>query len=78
MSDRDADAPYWARTTFRLFSAAFGAFLAAVGVYVALASEASPLARYAGAFVLVLVGGNLVVSAIRARQSWLARLGPLP
>lgn len=72
------DLPFHARTSYRLISAAFGLCLVGAGLYVLLGSAATELLRVTAGLVLVLVGGNMVVAACRARTSWLSKIGPLP
>ncbi len=78
MTDRERP-PFHAKRGYRLFSGVFGAFLLGVGVY-ALALGFAPMSalHLVGGIGLVLVGGNMVVSAYAAKESWLSRLGPLP
>ena len=62
----------------RYFSFAFGLFLVGVGVYALLFSHASDAWRSGGGPALILLGGNMLLSAWRGRPSWLSRIGPLP
>lgn len=59
-------------------STVFGAFLAGVGVYALLFSEAPLHWAVLAGLALVLLGGNLIYSAYRGESSWLSRIGPLP
>ncbi len=62
----------------RMFSAVFGVLLLGVGI-LALAQDHLPFVwRLAGGLLLVLLGGNSVLSAYRGKASWLSRLGPSP
>lgn len=62
----------------RVVSAVFGIFLAGVGAYAILFSEAQLQWAVSVGIVLALLGGNLVYSSIRCKPSWLSRVGPLP
>ena len=62
----------------RLFAGGFGVFLMGVGIYAVFFTGAFAILQLIGGSALVLLGGNMVVSAWRARESWLSRLGPLP
>jgi threonine/homoserine/homoserine lactone efflux protein len=62
----------------RLFLGVFGLLLMGVGIYALFSASPFTILQLAGGSALVLLGGNMVVSAWRARESWLSRLGPLP
>ncbi|MBB5273789.1 uncharacterized membrane protein HdeD (DUF308 family) [Quisquiliibacterium transsilvanicum] len=62
----------------RLFLGVFGVLLMGVGLYALFFAGPFTILQLAGGSALVLLGGNMVVSAWRARESWLSRLGPLP
>ena len=62
----------------RLFVGGFGVFLAGVGIYAIFFTGAFTILQSAGGSALALLGGNMIVSAWRGRESWLSRLGPLP
>ena len=70
--------PYYARSTYRLVTGLFGLFLVGVGFFVLLRATTTAAIRVSGGLVLVLLGGNMVLSAYRGKESWLSRLGPLP
>jgi uncharacterized membrane protein HdeD (DUF308 family) len=70
--------PFYGRKLYRLFSSVFGLFLVGVGVYVLLLPAPKTILQMAAGLVLVLLGLNLFVSALRAKESWLSRIGPLP
>jgi len=78
MTDSPSSQPFYTRPLYRRLSAAFGLFLSGVGIYAALFGYTSLLLRIVLGALLVLIGGNMVLSAYRARESWLSRLGPLP
>lgn len=62
----------------RIFNTAMGALLVACGGWVALALPATSTGEWLGAAGLGLVGGEALLAALRARRSWLSRIGPLP
>jgi hypothetical protein len=70
--------PYYARSTYRLATGLFGLFLVGVGVSVLLRATMTGLIRISGGLVLILFGGNMMLSSFRGKESWLSRLGPLP
>jgi len=78
VTDSPSSQPFFERPMYRRLSGVFGIFLMGVGVYVALYGYTSMLVRMAAGALLVVSGGNMVVSAYRAREAWLSRLGPLP
>ena len=49
-----------------------------VGFYVLLFAGTSIVLRFVAGSALVLFGCNMVVSACKARESWLSKVGPLP
>lgn len=78
MSGQRDRKPFYTGTFYRLFSAALGLLLAATGVWAMLFSEAPVLPRAAIGAAFLLLGGNLLLAAYQARESWLSRIGPLP
>ena len=70
--------PYYARGNYRLATGLLGLFLVGVGVFVLLRATTTAVVRVSSGLVLVLLGGNMVLSAYRGKESWLSRLGPLP
>jgi len=70
--------PYYTRKTYRMATVALGLFLVGVGVFVLLRSTTGTALRVTGGLVLVVLGGNMVLSSYRGKESWLSRLGPLP
>jgi Zn-dependent protease len=62
----------------RTFSVVFGILLLGVGVFALGLDHESPMWRFGGGLLLVLLGGNSLFAAYRNRPSWLSRLGPLP
>lgn len=70
--------PYFARRGFRLVSGAFGAVLAAIGLYGLVIVRPHDAASLAAGAVLLLLGTNMVIAAARGTEAWLSKLGPLP
>lgn len=70
--------PFYTRKLYRLFSGGFGLFLIGVGVYALFFTGDSTMMQIVGGIALVLLGFNMVISAFRARESLISRLGPLP
>jgi hypothetical protein len=70
--------PHYARGNYRLATGLLGLFLVGVGVFVLLRATTSAVVRVSSGLVLVLLGGNMVLSSYRGTESWLSRLGPLP
>jgi len=77
-SARGAGKPFYAARTYRLITAAFGLLLIGVGCYALFLAETAGVLRFAGGAAFAAVGGNMVWSAYRAKESWLSRIGPLP
>jgi len=70
--------PYYARSTYRFATGLFGLFLVGVGFFVLLRATTTAVIRFSSGVVLVVLGGNMVLSSCRGKESWLSRLGPLP
>ena len=70
--------PYYERSTYRWATGLFGLFLVGVGFFVLLRATTTAVIRVSSGLALVLLGGNMVLSAYRGDESWLSRLGPLP
>lgn len=62
----------------RLFAFAFGLFLVGVGLYALLFSQTNVAWRIGGGAVLILLGGNMLLSSWKGNPSWLSCIGPLP
>jgi hypothetical protein len=77
-TERGADKPFYAGRTYRLITAVLGLILVGAGCYALFLADAAGVIRFAGGTAFVAVGGNMVWSAVAARESWLSRLGPLP
>lgn len=78
MTDRREGPPFYARRTYRVLSGLFGLSLAAIGLYAIFFAGPSTTLQSLGGAVLVLVGANMMLAALRAKESWLSRIGPLP
>ncbi|TXL68912.1 hypothetical protein [Zeimonas arvi] len=77
-TEQGAGKPFHARRTYRLITAALGLLLCGVGACVLILADTAGVVRLAGGAAFVTVGGNMVWSAVTAKESWLSRLGPLP
>lgn len=64
-------------TTYHVFTAALGVIFVAVAVVIVAISEFT-FGPLAAALVVGALGVDAIVSAWRHRESWLARIGPLP
>lgn len=73
-----SDLPYHARPAHRLLTALIGLALVGVGLHALLASAAEPALRIAGGLGFLLTGADMLWSARRGTECWLAKLGPLP
>lgn len=78
MKETSGVRPYYAKSTYRLATGLFGLFLVGVGVFVLLRATTTAAIRVSSGLVLVVLGGNMVLSSYRGKESWLSRLGPLP
>lgn len=76
MTDHQGINRYYSGAVYRIFSLLFGLFLTGVGIYVVFFGVVDPLIRMFLGFLITLFGVNTVWSAIQARASWLAKLGP--
>ena len=70
--------PFHAGRIYRLLSTIFGFALLLGGLYVTLFAETQAALRILGGIAFALIGGNMVWSACKAKESWLSRIGPLP
>lgn len=61
---------------YRMLSGLFGLFLTVLGIYVVFFGVVDPLVRTGLGLVIAALGAETLWSAVRSRQSWLARLGP--
>lgn len=78
MTDHRQSTPFYARRMYRLLTGIFGLCLASLGIYAMVFAGPSTTLQLVGGAVLVLAGANMTLSAYRARESWLAKIGPLP
>jgi small neutral amino acid transporter SnatA (MarC family) len=78
MKETSGVRPYYERSIYRLATGLFGLFLVGVGFFVLLRATTPAVIRVTGGLVLVVLGGNMVLSSCRGKESWLSRLGPLP
>ncbi|QOW24653.1 hypothetical protein [Lysobacter sp. H23M47] len=76
MTDEQNINRYFSGIIYRILSGLFGVFLTAVGIYVVFFGVAEPLIRVGLGLLITALGAETIWSAIRSRQSWLARLGP--
>ncbi|QOW19640.1 hypothetical protein INQ41_00655 [Lysobacter ciconiae] len=76
MTDEQDINRYFSGTIYRILSGLFGVFLTAVGIYVVFFGVVEPLIRVCLGLLIAALGAETIWSAIRSRQSWLARLGP--
>lgn len=78
MTHQEESQPFYARKLYRFLSSGFGLFLMGIGFYILLFADTSIILRFVVGSVIVLLGINMVVSAYKAKESWLSKLGPLP
>ena len=76
MKDKQDINRYFSGSIYRILSGLFGVFLTAVGVYVVFFGVVEPLIRVGLGLLIAVLGAETIWSAIRSKQSWLARLGP--
>jgi uncharacterized membrane protein HdeD (DUF308 family) len=65
-------------TVHRLFTGVLGVLIVGSGVYAMRFVSSSGMFQFVGAAVLIVLGVNMVFSALRARESWMSKIGPLP
>lgn len=70
--------PHRTPTGYRIFSGVLGALLLGSGIYAMRFVGSSGVPQFVGAAVLIVLGVNEIASSIRARYSWLSKLGPIP
>ena len=78
MQGRKENTEFFARPIYRLLSGVFGLFLVCVGVYALFFTGPLTALTSVGGIGLAALGGNMAISAARAKESWLSRIGPLP
>jgi uncharacterized membrane protein HdeD (DUF308 family) len=78
MTDPRPNPAFYEGKMYRLLTAALGIVLAGVGFYALFFADTSLPVRLLGGLACVLAGYNMLSSACKAKESWLAKLGPLP
>lgn len=78
MAEKHPKQAFYAGKTYRIVSAVFGLILLLTGLYALVLAQSPAALRIAGGLGLILLGGNLVWSACKAKESWASRIGPLP
>ena len=76
MTDQQDIDRHFSGSIYRVLSGMFGLFLTAVGIYVVFFGVVDPPLRVGLGVLIAALGAETVWSAIRSKQSWLARLGP--
>lgn len=69
--------PFYARPVYRVMSLLFGLALIGSSLYLLFGQPARAL-QIIGALLIMALGVNLLLAAVRARESWLSKIGPLP
>lgn len=64
-------------TTYRLFTAALGVVFVGTAAVILAISEHT-FGPVIAAVVIGALGIDAIISALRNRESWLARIGPMP
>ena len=67
---------YFSGIVYRLLSSLFGIFLVAVGIYAIFFGVVSLPIRISLGLLITVLGAETFWSAIKSKQSWLAKLGP--
>jgi hypothetical protein len=67
---------YFSGPIYRILSGLFGVFLVALGIGVIFFGVVSLPIRIGAGLLITLLGAETLWSAIQAKQSWLAKLGP--
>jgi len=70
--------PFYTARPYRIISAVLGLLIAAVGLYALLLTSNSTWLQWLVAVLIILLGSNMLLSALAGRESWLSKLGPLP
>lgn len=70
--------PFYAKVYYRVLSSLFGLFLLTLAVLVLSAAEENKLWYMAGFLLLTTLGLNMLWSAIKGKESWVSKIGPLP
>ena len=77
MTDKPTKPRFPAGRVYRMLTGAFGLFLAGISIYALLFSGPSTMLQNVVAVVFVVLGGEMVFSACKGKESWLSGLGPL-
>ena len=78
MIDQKSKPPYFARKPYRTLTGLFGLLLMAIGMFAIFVGGDQILLRVAVGVCILALGCNAVVAAWRAKEPWIARIGPLP
>lgn len=78
MPPRRAPCPPCTGGAYRLVSGTLGLLLLGAGLYALAWADDRSLLGWVLNASLVVIGGNAVVAAWRAKRCWLGRFGPLP
>lgn len=78
MSPTSDHLPFYARMHYRIVTGVFGLFLFAVGVFALFFADTEPTLRWIAGGVILIFSLNMILSAWRAKESWLSKIGPLP
>lgn len=78
MTNDKPSAPFYNGRTYRVLGFLMGLGLAGVGLYVAFFTSLDSVLRIGGAIVMIGMGIDAMLAAMRGRQSLLGRIGPLP
>lgn len=70
--------PFYANIYYRLLSSLFGLFLLTLAVLVLSEADEHKLWYWVGALVFSALGSNMLWSAIKGKESWVSKIGPLP
>jgi len=69
--------PFYAGTVYRTISVLFALALLGSSFYLLFGQPAGAL-QVVGALLIFALGANLLIAAVRAKESWISRIGPLP
>lgn len=67
---------YYAGRLYRLLTGCFGVFLLGIGFFALFFTGPLTIWSFLAAAAFALFGGEMVVAARRAKESWLSKLGP--
>lgn len=76
MADNQEIDRYFSGSIYRVLSGLFGLFLAVLGVYVVFFGVVDLFIRIGAGLLIATLGAETVWSAVRSRQSWLAKISP--